>query len=382
MKIAVLTLPLHTNYGGILQCYALCSVLRNMGHEVKVIDQSTMYTLPLYRILLTVLKRLCLNIVKKDKASTLQLLKLYTQRNKIAKNMRGFCHQQIPMTKESYTGRKLRRLQNKGFDAYIVGADQVWRPLYAGDIKQYFFDFLHDKKTKRISYAASFGVDYQEYSIPAASICGRLLEQFDAVSVREKSAIKLIESIYGWKCKEPQLVLDPTLLLSANDYINTLHLQRKFKTAFINMYVLDDNQYAIPLGNYLSINFNLDIYQSPSPDIFFENEIHECDALPSPTEWLTRILYADWVLTDSFHGCVFSILFHRPFIVLGNPERGLSRINNLLEMFGLENRLVISNDDFMRRKDQLLAAIDYQSVDNILKEKRIKSVSFLVEALS
>ncbi|WP_303010814.1 polysaccharide pyruvyl transferase family protein [uncultured Bacteroides sp.] len=395
MKIAILTLPLHANYGGILQCYALCSVLEKMGHEVKVINHRCMRCRPLFRILLSILKFAVLNPNQKLDCEE---LKNYRKAKAVERRIVGFQEtykKYLPLTSRTYEVTRFSKLLLQGFDAFIVGSDQVWRPLYANDLKNYYLEFLGDSTVKRISYAASFGVDYAEYSSEQIRACGSLLERFDAVSVRESSGIGLISSIYRWRCKPPQTVLDPTLLLCEKDYMEKFCLGRKKEEQtgkkketheekelpFLCKYILDKSPEAETIVKWLSADNKLPVNELTSPDIIFRTDIFSCDDLCSPAEWLDNIRNSGLVVTDSFHGCVFSILFHKRFIVFSNSSRGSSRLECLLKMVGLEERLLKSVDDFFRRKERLVVDIDYKTVDKTLLEEREKSMKYLFDAL-
>lgn len=206
MKIAILTLPLHTNYGGILQCYALQTVLEWMGHDVQVLTRPQ-YGRSYYIIYpLAVCKRLLKRVVLGKKVAIFK-----APHQIIRQNTNKFMHRYI----HQYTQRKWIAQIASHFDAIVVGSDQVWRPLYYQPIEEAFLSFLGDADIKRVAYAASFGVDYCEYTEEQRKFCSSLLKKFNAVSVRESSGVQLCQEYFDTKAVQ---ALDPTLLLSVDDY--------------------------------------------------------------------------------------------------------------------------------------------------------------------
>lgn len=370
MKIAILTLPLHVNYGGILQAYALQTVLQRMGHEVEVINFSS--GIPTYW---EVFKNVCVRLLDKIRGTKdMERLNLLRRRLSSGRIIR-FVNKNIIFTKEKYTVETLAKLNESNFNTFIVGSDQVWRTLYASEIDLYFLSFLKDEEIKRIAYSASFGVDNREYTLEQIEKCKQYFSLFDAVSVREDSGLELIES-YQWKCKKECVhTLDPTMLLDMNDYMQLFHLNAAATTKVLFAYVLDANKNVNSIRKQIAVVKGLKIEAIDT----LEERIKP---LMSPVQWVKSIATSQFVVTDSFHGCVFCILFHRPFIVVGNVRRGNARIASLLRLVGLEGRIVSSLTDFEEKKNTLLEKIDYQKVDIILNEQRGKSYKFLNEALS
>lgn len=361
MKIAILTLPLHTNYGGILQCYALQTVLERMGHKVRVLSKPR-YGRSYYIIYpMAVCKRLFKRFILGKNVAIFkaphEIVRQHTDK---------FIHKYIHQyTKRLWTDKIASR-----FDAIVVGSDQVWRPLYSQPIEEAFLSFLGDAKIKRISYAASFGVDNCEYTKEQIDACSSMLEKFDAVSVRESSGIKLCQECFGVKAVQ---MVDPTLLLSADDY-RALIKKGKTQSSKGNMlvYILDRTKEKEDFVERIAkekglIPFWMSNY---SDDDMFSLELQ----IKMPVEqWLRGFDDAELVLTDSFHGCAFSIIFRKQFIAIGNKERGLERFNSLLKMFSLNNRLILSPDEYKEN----LALIDYTQLQEKLYILQNKSISYL-----
>lgn len=377
MKIAILTLPLHTNYGGILQAYALQTVLQDMGHEVEVINY--LKDIPVK----IMAKNACLRLLNKVRGRNEAIavdLRAYLKRKFVFESrIKHFISEYIELSKEKYyTKKELECLSERGFDAFIIGSDQVWRTAYVRDISIYFLSFLKNERSKRIAYSASFGVDYNEYTSSQIEVCRQYFALFDAVSVREFSGLDLIKN-YHWKCKtECRHTLDPTMLLDKNDYINSLHLSVLTKSSTLFAYILDICEDTNYIRQQTALAKGLEIVKIESVDTF---QIGRKQTMISPVQWLEYIATSRFVVTDSFHGCVFAILFHKPFITVGNTTRGNARISSLLRLFQLEERFVTSCNDFEKRKISLLNDMDYQKVDSILDTMRKSSLGFLADSL-
>ena len=206
MKIGLLSYHRNYNYGWNLQCYALMTVLKSMGHEVTLIDKMKFSN------------QSCWGRLKKTCACILHL-----NRGKSYEDVQKERGERIAPFFDKYILPRTHCIKNKKgykklphFDALVVGSDQVWRSKLVNPIEDYYFSFI-DYPTRLISYAASFGVDVKEYTTDEIVQCGKLIERFNAVSVREQSGVKLIRDIYKWKCN-PVVMPDPTLLLTEKDY--------------------------------------------------------------------------------------------------------------------------------------------------------------------
>ena len=371
MKIAILTQPLDTNYGGILQCYALQTILERMGHEVQVLTKlrygSSYYVIYPLAVCKRMVKRYMLG---KDVA----ILKAphEIRRKNIDKFIQQYIHQ--------YKCRTFTKKIAYEFDIVVVGSDQVWRPAYSKPIEEAYLSFLGDANIKRIAYAASFGLDNcDEYSKEQLENCSCLLKKFDAVSVRESSGVELCRNYFGVDVVQ---MIDPTLLLSINDY-KVLIDKGDTKSSQGNMliYILDKTKEKMDLVNRIASEKGLIPFWLDSPNE--QNEILSLDkqVKMSVEQWLCAFNDTSFVVTDSFHGCVFSILFNKQFVAVGNIERGLSRFSSLLNSFSISERLVTSIRDYECRKDTLDEGIDFEAVDRILDELRAKSKLFIEKSI-
>lgn len=385
MKIAVITLPLHTNYGGILQAYALKSVLESYGHQVSVVEPGYKMPLPLWwKAPAIYLKRFLQRMVRGSAGpEVFREIRARKEFPILSVNTSQFVDTYIsPVIVKDYD----HICKNTGgagndFDAFVVGSDQVWRPKYFGDIKQAFLHFAKNRDVLRFSYAASFGTDTLEYDYQQLEECSALLRLFDGVSVRESSAVRICDE---WlDCDRAVQVLDPVMLLDSSAYLKLVSAddtyQGSSESGGIVTYFLDcqDSGSAV---RFVEKALGSEVRDISVPR--YSKDVPASQRVVPPLEqWIASISNAGFVITDSFHVCVLSILFHKPFFVIGNQARGLSRINSLLGMFGLESRLVQGIDPEDDGEGWLLD-IDWESVETILNEKRRESFEFIESCLS
>lgn len=366
MRIAILTLPLHTNYGGILQCYALQTVLQRMGHEVKVLDRPQYGYSYYYIYPLAICKRIIKRYICRKKVD-IWLPPHEVIRKNTDKFIKRYIHQ--------YTCRHWNpRLADK-FDAIVVGSDQVWRPEYFQPIELTFLSFLGDSHIKRIAYAASFGKDNCEFKEEELKVCSSLLKKFDAVSVREASGISLCRNYFGVEAVQ---MLDPTLLLSADDYRALIKeaYTEPFKGDML-VYILDKTPEKVSLVEKIAKDKGLTPFWLDAPGKY-QDDLPLARQIKMPVEqWLRAFDDAKFVFTDSFHGGVFSIIFGKQFLILGNQERGLSRFCSLLDLFSLNERLLISSDDYF----PISTLIDFEEVHRKLDWLQKKASEFLTSIL-
>lgn len=370
MKIGILTLPLHTNYGGILQAYALQTVLERMGHEVCLIEKKReLLSFPLWKAPFVYGKRI-LNL-SGDALPVFYEQRVNRERPIIRQNTDKFINKYIKRRiVDDYSD-----IKETDFDAIVVGSDQIWRPKYFHEIEHAFLDFTEGWNIKRVSYAASFGTDKWEYTMRQTEACARLVRSFQAVSVREDSGVTLCREHFGVQAVH---VLDPTMLLCREDYM-TLFESASIQTSSGNLlcYILDETPAKTVIINNVAMECGLVPFSVKSKSEAITAPL--VDRIQPPVEqWLRGFYDARLVITDSFHACVFSILFQKPFIVIGNANRGMSRFTSLLNMFGLKDRLVTAETFFFKKK-QLSDGIDTEETLRLLREN---AADFLYRHLS
>lgn len=377
MRIAILTLPLHSNYGGIIQNYALQTVLERMGHEVYTINiNKPKVKMALAKAPLSISKRFLKKILgRKD---GIIFIEKKINRDKIIseQHLRRFINENIHLTQPCYVKDDLSQFDKESLDAIIVGSDQVWRiPFAYPDIESYFLDFIKNKHTIKIAYSASFGTENIEFSNEQIKRCGELIKEFEIITVREKSAIQLINNIYKWECKtEPVHTLDPTMLLNKEDYIkiSAQYAHNSYKGRLF-YYILDMTNEKMTLIQKISSDLGLEPFTVKPKSINWFDKTEE-KIVPPIEEWIQAFNQASFVFTDSFHGSVFSIIFNKEFITIGNKTRGMTRFQSLIDLFNLQNRFITSIDEY---REQANKTINWESVNAILEEKRKISCEIL-----
>lgn len=382
MKIGILTQPLIVNYGGLLQNYALQQVLLRAGHEVETIDWYPSYNSlreRLYRV-----KRAMLSVFFPEKYPKFRYQPTEEERKVIQRNTNYFISTYINHTEKVRSEEGfITKAKERKYDAYVVGSDQCWRPRYNAFLSSMFLDFTKGEKTKRIAYAASFGTNQWEFTQEMTSICAPFAQRFDFVSVREDSGVKLCKEHLGVNAVH---VLDPTLLLTKEDYIHLIEAEKepKAKGTLFN-YILDPDTVKSAFINRVAKERGLKSFQvlpkcqaetRTKEDI--KTRIDDC-VFPGVTTWLRAFMDAEMTIVDSFHGMVFSIIFNKPFWVIGNANRGMSRFTSLLKVFHLEERLLDANQ---LHKVDINRPIDWASVNTILEHKRDECKNLLLTEIS
>ena len=373
MRIAIITLPLHGNYGGILQNYALQTVLKRMGHTVETVAFPRELKQPLWRKPLAYGKRFIKKFVFRKNVHIFYEQWYNATQPLLLRNVWKFVDNQIV----TRTVSRFTNIHEGDYDAFVVGSDQIWRPIYSyKPITDAYLSFAKDwKDVRRIAYAISFGTAEWEYTPGQTAQCAALVRLFDGVSVREDSAVKLCKE--HLHC-EAVYVLDPTLLLSAEDYVALFSdkLSEPSRGQLLT-YILDETPEKNHIVQKLAGHYHYQPYRANSRfedgDAPLEERVQ-----PSVEQWLKDFYDAKFVVTDSFHATVFSILFGKPFIVIANKARGLSRIESLLKMFGLEKHVVYGEAELDVSLDY---ALNRQQLQARLQTWREESLGFLRNSL-
>jgi hypothetical protein len=384
MKILILTIPFRNNYGGILQAYALQMVLKKMGHDV-VTDLKPYSSASVTRRIAGVLKRIIFKYILRKNINTSVFLPFLNSKktwNIINRHTLRFVKGNIS-TVDLFKGEKRPDIRTiKTYDAIIVGSDQVWRKQYS-DIPAYLLNFTQGMSIRRIAYAASFGTDnFSEYSSGLIKCTAKLAKQFDAISVREDSGVSLCEKY--WNVDAVHL-LDPTFLLNTTDYIRSVKQDSKNisrSQGDLFAYILDQTKEKQQIVNKISSELHLTPFEILPPKVLFREDLKELEKhiFPPITQWVRSFMDAKFIITDSFHGTVFSILFNKPFITIGNQKRGMARFSSLLKTFDLENRLV-SSFHYEFSPEIVFNKIDWNNINNTISDKRKESIRFLFDNL-
>ena len=347
MKISLLTFSKETNFGATLQCYALCTVLQGMGHNVDIIDiQLKSYSMSWYSAIMR-----------------LPMVWLFRQFRKDHLNL---------FTRHFSNIDDLRHNYPKS-DLYIVGSDQVWNPAITKRLDSfiYFFSFL-PKEAHRISYAASFGTETWNFPNLTSRV-KELIHQFDAVSVREESGVKICHDEFNM---EATLVADPTLLLSSYDDIcGKYDAERDTNDLIYYTFVHNAPIQEVLVDFSKSQNLNAVVLRSNRAYTGFKLKRYVTVA-----EWLNSIRYSKIVVTDSFHCMVFCILFHKQFVAIPAQGGRATRQESLLEQLGLSDHFCKKTEDLYKTLEQISALeVDYSEVDKKIAEIRERSLRFLYE---
>lgn len=346
-KVGILNLQYSNNFGACLVAYALQTAIEKCGSKAEIID---------FRPL--------------GKSSVFS--RRYWLERTIGKNFERFRQKFLKRSPVCYHAEDLCEM-NRRYDTFAVGSDQVWRFLYVfKSIPEFFLEFAKSHKTL-FSYAASFGVDFWEGDDKATETASRNLARFNAVSVRESSGEEICRKTFGVEAKQ---VLDPTLLLKAEEYEPIIRSEKlDIAPHYIAEMLLDSNEEADKKVKEMAASRGYRI-----ENIYGNSRLVKGQSIMffrSVPQWLGLIKNAEFVVTDSFHCVCFAIIFKKPFICVVNPERGISRLDSLLRLFGLRNRLV----EYLRGDEVDNKEIDYDAVEKQLEVERGKSYAFLRDCL-
>ena len=346
MRIALLNLPYDNNYGGNLQLYALMKVLQDMGHDVTHVNLRFSFYLPWYKKPFSYTKRVILKYILGRNVKINQEFYSRRQYEGRCAVTEPFYQRYIKHTEPITDLKKLKKLH--GFDAFVVGSDQVWRKNIAGKyLNTMFLDFLPvDTNVKRIAYGVSLGVAENELSQEEIKRLSELYSRFDAVSVREDSALSLFKA-YNWTNPKAMQVLDPSLLLNKEDYMQLISGASTVPSeGNLFCYILDKTEKKSQLIKQKAEELQLKPFELGLTD----------DKPASIEQWLRSFADAEYVITDSYHGLVFSIIFNKPFHLIRNKFRGNARFDSVMDLFNLSeefNWSKISQIMYSKNKESL-----------------------------
>lgn len=379
MRIGIVTQPLRWNYGGILQNFALQTVLKRLGHQVVTLDEPIIPNRSIFGWCKSIVLTTFYAIKNRKRPVYFPMFTINKYHDTIYRNTERFVEQNINVKRNT----NYRQLRNADFDALVVGSDQVWRKIYNEDMGISFLEFAQNwTNIKRIAYAASFGTDtWGNMRSWQVKRCVRLAAKFDAMSVREASGTTLCKQYFN---RDAIHVLDPTMLLDADDYLavsNQFRLDMDAHSLFC--YVIDTRPETTEAINGITARLGLTPYfcMPKYMDIISCKEARqhlEESTFPPVEQWLQSFANASMVFTDSFHGTVFSIIFNKPFWVIGNKERGMARFDALLSIYGLQDRII--SPEQLAAAD-LNAPIDWHRVNAIREQWKQKSLKFLTDNL-
>ena len=359
MKIGIATMPLCANYGGTLQNYALQKVLTDLGHEPITLRLATGYqgVSKAEFLFLRYPERLAKHLVKRLIGRPSLPPEPYDAWKKSVSGMERFVTEHIQTT--PYLREiTLDAIDKYGIEAVVVGSDQIWRPSVLNVLNNYFCGFAKDRDIPRISYAASFALDKWPFNPEMTAQIKPLIRQFKAVSVRERNAVDLCRENLD---VEAQWVLDPTMLLDKEDYCKLCEAVPKCDKRFVFAYLLDKSPEKVKMAERVAKSCGCEVK-------YITGKVSAEDTIE---KWLASFRDAEYVVTDSFHGTAFSLIFNKQFYCFYNPKRGNGRMDSLKLLTGLNDRFITSANDMTAK------ALDYNAFADKIQEMKQKSLRFL-----
>ena len=372
-RIGIITIHNSPNYGACLQSFALYKYIEQLGYECELID--------LYRPHEDKFKRSKRYVAYREgfivKMKSI-IKRMLRRRNKYysleAKIKFDSFNNQVKLSHPYYSIDDLYANPPQ-YDTYITGSDQLWNPAQPFCLEPYFLTFA-PKDTKKISYAASIGIT--ELTEREKSDFKKWLSEYNAISVREKQAKVLLESFIDKKVEQ---VSDPTMLLDV-EYWHSIAIRPTEKVPYILLFMLSHQPDILDYALQLSRECGLPLIclGQFQPDVNDGSYVAVKDA--GPLEFIGYIACADMVITDSFHGTVFSMIMgcKNFFTYIRHGNRRSSRITDLLETFQLQDHLL--NVDLSESYSDLNnRSIDRDKLLSILREEQSFFRQFLKEHL-
>lgn len=367
MVIRTITCHHEFNRGAMLQAYALAYYLKSLGHDVQVIDYSPYYMPGKAKVNFKWVPD------RYDYFGIRTLFRLAKWRQNSYKQgqrnaLEVFYKKYIPVTSGHYKTIEELRKDPPAADIYIAGSDQIWNTTFPnGKDAAFYLDFGNPQR--KISYAASFAtrglVDGTEEFVKTQ------LKNFDAISVREQSGLNLLNSL-GF---DGQVVVDPVFLLSGKQW--DLFDKGEIKDKYILVYDFEPKRSDIKaIAKRLAALHGCKIYTLTSPASFF-SYADESFLTSGPDMFVNLIKHARCVVSNSFHGTAFSMIYGRDFFVVGRKDGLNVRMQDLLNRYNLSDRLVDVNvsDDMLKKN------INYDSVNGQLERDIEDSKSFLLHQI-
>ncbi|NME63973.1 polysaccharide pyruvyl transferase family protein [Clostridium cadaveris] len=357
MRIGIVTFHWSKNYGAALQAYALKIKLENMGYDVNIINYKPKYPK----------KRESLDSRMKDYILKILLIMERKNKNKLHNNFYEFEKNYFNETGEIYYN--INEINNIKYDCIISGSDQLWNPKLTGGMldRVYFCDFDSTIAHKYVAYAASIGE--KNINFNDATLFTKYLKNFNYISVRERN---LIDELGKYTDKNIDHVLDPTLLLDSKDY-KIIEQEVKIEKPYLLIYQNTKNSIIYSIAKKIAKQKKLKIYEVAYRKQVPSHGVSQI-TFAGPREFLYLFNNADFILTNTFHGTVFSIIYKKDFISI--PLQGReSRVESLTEKLKLKNRLIYNKDENI---DAVLKSkINYDEVYKYLDIERIESQKFL-----
>ena len=367
MKIGILTFHRAYNYGAVLQAYALNRILNGKGADTETIDYTPNQFLRYYKYSIKP------SFSRKYLMSKVKALLLYRTINRRCRTFDRFVDKYIKLSPKKYDTIGDFANGEVNYDLYIAGSDQVWNYSLADFDPIFFLDFPDASGKKKYSYAASIGKE----EIPEGLLDDyhQRLKDFEIISVREKKDALTVRQLVD---KQVVISCDPTLLLTAVEWKRLI--KEDNQDDYILVYYVIKSKELLKNAAELSQKTGLKV-KCLSSNMAFDSLSgrltnkygFEIDNTASPTEFLQAILNASYVMTNSFHGTVFSILFHKQFLSSTVRDNGVenNRNINILEILGLEDRKL------EKGIEQIFDIVNWETVDQSIEAIKKSSVEYL-----
>ncbi len=368
MKIGILTFHDADNYGAVLQAFALKETIKKIEVDVEILNYKQPFIVNSHKVIV----RYTQNIITLIKSIVSTLVYIYPRIIRKTK-FNSFRSEYMDISKDTFYNSS----DIKGKDVYIVGSDQVWNNDLTHNDKTYFLGFCQGQE-KRIAYAASIGKDI--LTDDEKKYLKENIGNIEYISVREDSAVKIINEITGRDVAAH--VLDPTLLADRCIW-DELICTKKNKSNYLLVYRLSDNEEVLRTAELISRMLNIKVLYINNlvlskNDLFRKNHYKFKDIKAvSPSEFITLFKNASFVVTNSFHGTTFSIIFNKDFITVPHETRG-TRMISLLRLLKLEDRLITNSNQL---KNDYPLKIDYEIPNELLEREKKKSFAFLKHAI-
>lgn len=371
MKIGILTFHRAINYGAVLQCYGLYETLSYMGHNVEVIDYRPDY-IEKYR------RPIPFWDINHEKSITTKL-RLFIA-NALSINSRLESSRRFD--KFLYKNFKISQIINKpedisqGYDAIIFGSDQIWSPQICFGFDPIYWGQFPHKNTRLLTYAASIG-GHNHLRDDEWEKAGDYLKSFDIISVREP---QLQRDLKDYLQIKSTLVVDPTILLNEDAYEKIVQRPKNIPQDYVLVFSVAPTNNLMGFAEKIASQTGCQIVvltATKTPWIFSKRNENVITINPTVDEFLGLFKYAKSVVTVSFHGTVFSVIFRKDFYSLANYMQ--DRAEQFLQSIGLENRIFSSDDETIRHLQA--TSVDYSGISKKLSSIRVTSITFLLDCL-
>lgn len=363
MRIGILTFHCAHNYGAVLQCYALQAYLKSLGHDVVVIDYRPEYLKAPYAVLPKLRNK---KLAVKIKTLIVYSLTFYVRLRRYYKFSK-FINRELQLSEPI---KDKSDIENCNCDLYIIGSDQVWNPKITDGFDDFYFGYFKTS-SKIITYAVSLGMS--SLTEPQKKYLERALSNFEAISVRESNMIDLLHPLTD---KKIQQVIDPTMLLNVSIWQNMVSLKPVERQKYVLVYQVAQNSSVYRIAKHIAEQLGAKVVEIAA--------WHSCrfrkgyKQTLGPKCFLSYFSQAECVVTSSFHGAVFSLIFERPFYVvdISSMHSGANeRLKSILELLQLKDRYI--PETWAEKYHE----INYKKIRTLRKEYMAEAEEFLQDAL-